>query len=419
MTGRIVKALWAMCCILMMTATAQAITLEEALRIARENHPSLKAQEIRVGASENLEKAAFSPYYPSLNLGGSLNRYLVSSEDYNSSSLNATLSYLLYDGGSRSAGLHIAQLSHEQEKAEALRLQLDLEFSVKSAFYTALGLKSVTEFKKATVLDAKKLVEVAEGRYKLGAGRYSEALQARVQLSEAMYAELSAESDYKKSLSDFNSLLGKPLDISYELEGVLGTFPAEYEITELVSIASERPELRKLKLSTDIAKNNIAAAGSGAFPKVSVSASFIRTDGGPRDTSANEGVFGVGLSWSVFDRGIHYRKLAASEEVSARYTDYDEALRELSLDISKKYQDVRTSVARLRLSEEQLELAGQNYNQSFSEYKVGKSDIVSVIQAQTALTNARQQYIQALMGLRISISGLERALGIQRLEDLR
>ena len=67
----------------------------------------------------------------------------------------------------------------------------------------------------------------------------------------------------------------------------------------------------------------------------------------------------------------------------------------------------------------QLKQALQNYDQAFGEYKVGKGDILSVVIAETLLSQAREQDVQAKLNLYLAKALLERVSGIEHLEALQ
>ena len=54
----------------------------------------------------------------------------------------------------------------------------------------------------------------------------------------------------------------------------------------------------------------------------------------------------------------------------------------------KSYEDFITTSRNVKVADEQLKQALQNYDQAFGEYKVGKGDILSVVFAETLLAQA-------------------------------
>jgi outer membrane protein TolC len=67
---------------------------------------------------------------------------------------------------------------------------------------------------------------------------------------------------------------------------------------------------------------------------------------------------------------------------------------------------------------EQDKQAQQNYDQAFGEYKVGKGDILSLVFAETLLSQAREQMVSSALNLYLSKALLERTAGIESLDGL-
>jgi outer membrane protein len=81
------------------------------------------------------------------------------------------------------------------------------------------------------------------------------------------------------------------------------------------------------------------------------------------------------------------------------------------LKISKAYEDLITELKRLEVAKEQLRFAEQNYEQAFGEYKVGKGDILSLIQSESLLADAKEKLTISKLNIWTAIINLERVSG--------
>ena len=77
-----------------------------------------------------------------------------------------------------------------------------------------------------------------------------------------------------------------------------------------------------------------------------------------------------------------------------------------------------TASRNVKVAIEQDKQAQQNYDQAFGEYKVGKGDILSLVFAETLLSQAREQMVSSALNLYLSKALLERTAGIENLEGL-
>jgi len=402
------------------TAYAYSLTLDEAISLAKETLPSYKASLLKVKSSEALYNASLSPYLPSLDASSSDGRIFTSSEEFRTRSYDLTLSYTLFDWGNRRANRNIARLNLDISEEDSRKNFLDLEFSVKSAFYTVQALKDALEQRKIQLKDAEKDHEVADGRYKFGVAKLSDVLQASVRLEQARFNLIQTEGNLKKGLSDLNSLIGRPLDSDDELQGVSEAEVAIPDIEKLNAVALNRPEVRQAEDSIKISENSKSLIRSTFLPTFSVDASYIKTEGdiiGP--LFEEEKTASLRATWNIFELGKFYTYQSAEVEKNVSVENLNDMRRKIVLDVRKTFEDFITSWNKLKVAKTQLQTAEHNYSQAFGEYRVGKADILALIQAESLLADSREQVVLSKLSLMLSKALIERVAGIGKLELLK
>lgn len=408
------------CAFLILIASSRlshSLTLHEALSLAKENLPSYKASQIKIKSSEALYNASLSPYLPSLDASASEGRIFSSLGEFKTRTYDLTLSYTVFDWGNRKAARNISRLNLDVSREEMRKILLDLEFSVKVAFYTAIAQRESLAQRKIQFQDAQKDYEVADGRYQFGVAKLSDVLQSSVRLEQARFNVIQAEGDLRKSLSELNSLIGRPLESEYEIQGTLAQDTGLPDIAWLFKTALERPEIRQAQDIVRIAENTHSAIRSTFFPALSVNASYTRNEGDSTGAFFDEEkTVALRATWNIFELGKFFRSSSSEFEKTASLENLNELKRLLLLDVQKTFEDFRTAMNKLNVAEQQLKQAEHNYSQAFGEYKVGKADILSLVQAESLLASAREQLVSSRLNLMVSGALLERVSGIQ---DLR
>lgn len=402
--------------------SGSTITLEESMALARRSLPSFKASEQQVQSTDALYTASLSPYLPFLDATTRQEHIYSSPEDFTLSTYDVVLSYILFDGGKRRANRNIAQLNLNIDQQEHRKNLIDLLFDVKSAFYIAVARHEIVQQREIQLLDAERDHEVAQGRNRLGAAKLSDVLQAGVRLEQAKFNLVQGRGDLKNSLSDFNSLLGRPLGTPYDLEGSLDFAVSLPKISALSTVALHRPEIKQAENQVKISKNTKSLETSTFFPTITANASYSKAESSIaefRGISSEDKAVGLNATWNIFDLGKFYRRKSASFTISASRERLDESRRQLLLDLEKTYQDLLTAAQNVRVSEEQLVEAEHNYAQAFGEYKVGKGDILSLVTAQSLLSNAREQLTSSRLNHVLAKALLERVAGIESLSSLK
>jgi len=406
--------------------SSPALTLDEAVARAKSTLPAYQAQASRVQSSEALYKSTFGAYVPSIDATGAALKRNIAGYDSSTNSFDVTASLKLFDY-KRGYTRDVAQYSFNSEQEGLRKSLLDLEFSVKSSFYTTLATRGILEQRKVQLENALKNYEVAEGRRKFGVAKLSDVLQVSVRLEQARYNLVQSEGSLQKSLSELSSLIGTPITDAAELQGIL-TFdlplPDERRLEQALL---RRPEILQAELAVKRAESVEGISTGDFLPVLSGNLNYTRTDtSSPASTAAS--IYGnpyedrsaaLLATWNLFELGKFYRRKAASIDTVTASKNLHETERSLRLELRKSYEDFITASRNVKVADEQLKQALQNYDQAFGEYKVGKGDILSVVFAETLLAQAREQDVVAKLNLYLAKALLERVSGIERLESLQ
>jgi len=396
----------------------RALTLEEAMEQAEGSLPALKAADGRVGSREALYKASLSPYLPTLDVATIQEKRKQNSLSFDQSTYDITMAYTLYDGGRRRADRNIARLSRDSEKEERARTLLDLQFDVKSAFFSTIARRDILQHRKVQVEDSRKDYEVAQGRNELGVAKLSDVLQSSVRFEQSKFNLVQGEGELQKSLAELNSLLGRSLETEYDLAGDLESRVSMPDPDRLGRAVLERPEIRQSEYAVDVARNNKTRQLSEYLPIVTASASYNKLEANRLISSLEDKSIGITATWNIFELGKFYRTKAAGFDVQVTRENLEETIRQLILELRVAYEDFVTASRNVLVAEEQLKQAEHNYAQTFGEYKIGKSDIIALVASGIALSNAREQHTVTKLNLVLAKTLIERATGMERIELL-
>lgn len=397
-----------------------ALTLEEAVREALATHPLVKAAEEDLQARKALERSSLSPYVPSVDFSGSVNQ--ISRDDIedrrDQSSLEAE--YLLFDGGTRYADRSVAKIQLAQAEESFRASRLDVVRNVCEAFFLVLARTRILAERTIQVEDARKDLEIAEGRYRLGVAMKSDVLQAAVRYEESLYEKSGAEGDLSTARATLWSLVGRPLDAGEEAEGALeylGTLKDREALLALTE--AQRPEVRLARLGVTLADIQYQKTRSPFLPKIAAQAAYTSNDGtGVYAEVYDEKRVGLTASWNLFRVDKFYDRKAASAQLQAARERLLEALRQGRLECYSRYDKALTARRNVDLARSVLVQAEHNYQQALGEYRVGKGDVLSLVRAESALGTARVRLQEALGAWNVSLVELQRAVGAERLDEL-
>jgi outer membrane protein TolC len=125
--------------------------------------------------------------------------------------------------------------------------------------------------------------------------------------------------------------------------------------------------------------------------------------------------FRINFSWPLFDGiGRYYNMLGASRDIAAAKYRLEEIKRTVSVEIIKALKDYELSAQNVTLYGELVREATSNFDQAFGEYKVGKGDIMALLQSERDLAKAKENLVSAISRANTNLASLERVAYIGR-----
>lgn len=121
-------------------ALSHALTLEQALAEALATHPQVKAAEEDLRARKALERSSLSPYAPSLDFTGSIDRISRGSLEDRRDQSSFGAEYLLFDGGARFSDRSAARIQLMRAQ-QALRAPAWTSSGTCPCFFSGAGEK--------------------------------------------------------------------------------------------------------------------------------------------------------------------------------------------------------------------------------------------------------------------------------------
>ncbi|MDL1971400.1 MAG: TolC family protein [Candidatus Desulfofervidaceae bacterium] len=394
-----------------------ALTLDETIALAKKNYPPLKEQKYLKSSKQFSYKASFDPYFPTISSNFSFQRTFESSLNSigrlwdNQYVLDLSINYRLFDAGYRRSQKEQALFSFKQAQADIKTVENELAFTVKKAFYNVLAKEKILQIRQEAEQIAKKNYELALARRKAGVAMLSDVTQAQVRYTNARMQTVAAKKDLEKATAELNSLIGWPLDKKTKLNGTLRSNWIDVSFPMLKDLAlKRRPEIERQVLENKKIEESIKGYKSAYFPKLDTRLNYSRYDN-EINLTERETVFLVSLSYDIFNGLGRYYKVSAQKKVlKATQARLAELKRQICLEVYQAYKDLQLAFSNLQIASELVKEAKINYEQAYGEYKVGKGDILSLIQAEANWAESKTVLTQEILNYNIAISALEKAV---------
>jgi outer membrane protein len=192
-----------------------AISMEQALAIARSGHPSIQAGEFDVQAQEYAVKIAKAGWLPDISARAGYTRnnsdltrvYRQFDKNYNWYMMGS-ISFNIFDGQRTSGAVQRARAQVDIARQNLKQATLVVERNVAQAYnnYTA-NLDKIALYED-NLVEAEETLRLAEGRYQQGAGTLLEIIDAQENLTSAQMLLVRAQYDLEIYRARLEAALG-------------------------------------------------------------------------------------------------------------------------------------------------------------------------------------------------------------------
>ncbi|NMZ83716.1 TolC family protein [Pseudomonas mandelii] len=381
-------------------ATAQMLTMDQALETAFANNPDLAAAQWETGIAQGERQQAGLIPNPEVSWEAEDTRR-------NSRTTTVMINQPIELGGKRGARIEVASRAQDAAGIELERKRNVLRADVIQAFYSSSTAQQRLLLSRQSIELAERGLRVAQGRIKSGKSSPVEGTRAEVQLSEVRLELRRAERDEASAYQRLAQVMGAPLPAFVSVGDPGRSIPTVPDSSLLLNRIGETAELRLAKLQIDQREASLGLEKAQRIPDLTVSI------GSQYDERERERVNVVGLSMPIplFNRN-QGNVLAA-----ARRTDQARDLRNASeLRLRTEIQTTldqwvtaNTEVA--SFNQTILPAAQSAVDTATRGFEMGKFNFLDVLDAQRTLISARTQYIQAIAEATDAWVRIERIFG--------
>ncbi|MEN6604729.1 MAG: TolC family protein [Bryobacteraceae bacterium] len=419
--------------------TVRRMTLEQAVTSALENNSYLKMARVKVREHEKRTAAARTDFFPQLTTDANY-MHLAEAQHieiprgafgvfkdigpvpisslaliqganqffYSTTTLAQPLTQMI----KIRQGHQIARLETGIAASDLRKAENEVAVRVHEAFF---GLLIAQRQKKAAELEVTATEEkLREARKAVDSGNTLPvtATGARAALLAARHAKLSLENQISDISVEFNDLVGLPLETDLEL--VPPDPPAASTLTreECLKTALESSEdIRAAAQTVSKARRAVTAARADFIPEIGAYGQYLYQNGAPF-VAKNNGIFGVKMTWKVFDFG---KRNDVIGERRALLEQAEENLRRLknrtTVEVEKSYRKLQRSKEMIEVATEALELRRESGRLSGEQVKAGVTVMSSQMSSEAALAKAEADLLAANLGYRLAEAELQRAMG--------
>lgn len=257
---------------------------------------------------------------------------------------------------------------------------------------------------------------VAQARVEAGAMTTADVLRVQVARANIQQQELQAGVQESAARIQLLTLLNVPLDGDLEFAEPESlqrdAEQAPPELAEATRTALEqRADLKQQLHLLDGAEATSRARLFALLPDVDLTAAYLRVDGQAL-AEKNSGYIGVRASWPLWVWGAHwYAHRAAVHQAQATRLTSDDAGRQVRGEVTGRMDQLRAAASAIDVAKTALESAEEAYRVTAAVVQAGSGTTTDLLDAQSALTQARLNLVRSKYQRALSRVQLRRAMG--------
>lgn len=416
--------------------TPVVITLEQALQIALSENVSVKVADMEIERTGFAKKGTYAALFPQIDLSTSYQRTIkkqamfmsmgegqepmkIEVGMYNTINAASTVALPLVNAQLWES-LKVSAMDVELAVEKARSSRLDMVTQVKNAYFATLFAKEANEVYKQVYENALKNFEETQKKYNAQKASEMELLRAKTTVENAIPNVYNSESSIVLSLWQLKAVLGVDLDMNIDVDGKLSDYATQmfYDIHQHDEVSLDRnTTMKQLAIQAEQLATNIRIQKFAALPSVAASFNFSYMSMA-NDVALKEfpwipySTAGLSINIPIFAGGKRYQQIRQAqnqyEQVKLQTVNTE---RQLKIAIRQSLATMETNMKSYYAAQTALSSAQKGYDITEASYKVGRSTLIELNDAQLALTQAKLAESQAIYNFVVAKAQLEQTLG--------
>ena len=423
------------------TASAEGpppLTLKECINTALENNYALQAKREDVEAAKAGVGKATSYFLPRLDVsetwmrsdnpvmafGAKLNQKRFTAADFSIDTLNepaaidnfnfrVQATQPIFNGGKEIVGFRRAKLGAQAADKDFDRARQETVNKAIQAYY---GVALAGEYVKVASLayrDAKGHEDLAQKFYGQGMLLESDLMLAKVRVAEMKELLIKAKNQEATAKAALNLVMARPQDIDFAVAEPLEYKEFGWDLKSLQDEAlKNRPDLQGMQLNVKNMDCGVRLAKTDYLPNLNFVARYELDD--PNFFSGHGSSYTLlgMVSWNVFDGFLTTNSVreARARANSTRHM-YDQMREGVLFDVRRSWYNLQEARERIDATSASVKEAEEALRVLEKRFQAGLAKTIDVLDAQTALTRARTDRVQALYDYNVSAAAVNLAVG--------
>ncbi len=305
-----------------------------------------------------------------------------------------------------------AFLQIDVEAANADVTILDLNYSIKQAFFDKLKADAKVEVSRLNLSVANQNLDDTDALFEQGIMSRYDMIQSEIEVTRSVERLAQNLTLVDQAAANLNNVVAERAFLVQPVRPVPLEVDPEVETDQLTTFAlANRPEIALLEANRAVADKLLDAARSQSNPELVLAANY-QTAFGQSLAPVNVPSITLTIQWAIYDGGLRKAKVLQAEsvlrEISAGET---QLVNNIVAQIQTLWLDLEQTRFNVATAQQQLKASIEYYDMAQRRYVNGLATTLEVSDALRNLINARTALVEAEFNRDLSFARLEQALG--------
>jgi outer membrane protein TolC len=400
---------------------AEPLTLSQALAKRGAGSRTLKMAAIDEKIAEESIRLNRSGYLPRVDIQGGytaqqapqsvttpFGAFETQDPDFPFASLAITQT--LYDFGRTGARYDRARVLSEAARFNYKSQEQDIFLRTVISYFRILQARKLLQAADEEVTQMTDHLRVAQNLFEQGVVTRNDLLQAQVRLSSSRQRRLETANILENAWLDLNDQIGEPPEYRNELveDAKIDLTALEHPVSDIIAGRAEIQAQQKLLAANEL---EVKEMRSGYYPEIYAK---LGIDYAENSKVREQAILAatVGLKINLFDGLATTSRLRQAVQNRSRT---DERLHQLETDLALDYRialnDAKVAKERIAVTETSIRQGEENLRINRDRYQEQVGTATDVIDAQTLLTQIRNDHYQAMFDYEVALARVKRARG--------
>jgi outer membrane protein len=315
-----------------------------------------------------------------------------------------------------SADYQTQQRSTEASAAQVQSAELSLRQTIETLYLRVFEARALEGTALASERELNDRLQVARAQLATGVLTEADVLRVQVAAANARQQAIQAHSQELVARAGLLALIGLPADdasVSFaEPRSLLESGQTRPDAAAAQDQAlSGRPEILQTRLSLQAGEHQRRARLYSLLPEIDLEGAYLRSYG-QIILPTNSVFIGLSAKWAIWEWGASYALYRASRaQARAAAFDLENQQQQIRAEVTSTMAQLDAAASAISVAEQAIASAQEAYRVTDAQLEAGTATTTDLLEAQSALTQARLNYLRAQYELAISRVNLRRALG--------